>query len=173
MFDEERFNQIYRKYAAGVRRYCLIRLSNDESAAEEAASDVFVALYQRWDELDKDDNIGLWLIRSADLCIKRQRQKFGKYYGRIEPVNDETLCRLHDPTQSAEGELAAKELLSRIEKTLPEKYRELFRLRNIEGLSMIDAARRLGKNYATTKYQYRRLDALLEKIKRKIENDEF
>ena len=110
MFDEESFNEIYRQYAARLRRYCLVRLSNDEVAAEEAASDVFVALYKRWDELDRDGNIGIWLIRCADLCIKRQKHKYGKYYARIEPIDDETLCAIHDPTSTADGEIAAKDL---------------------------------------------------------------
>lgn len=173
MFDEESFNEIYRQYAARLRRYCLVRLSNDEVAAEEAASDVFVALYKRWDELDRDGNIGIWLIRCADLCIKRQKHKYGKYYARIEPIDDETLCAIHDPTSTADGEIAAKDLLERVEKALPEKYAELFRLRNIDGLSMIEAARRLGRNYATTKSQYRKLDALLDEIGKKLQKGEL
>ena len=173
MFDEESFNRIYDKYAAGVRRYCLIRLSNDTTAAEEAASDVFVILYRKWDELDRGEGLGLWLIRCADRCIMQQKQKFGRYYGKIEPAAGDALDRMHDPTAAADGELAAKELTERIERALPEKYVKLFRWRYLEGIPITEVAGRLGRNYATVKSQYQKLDRLLYEIEKKIEKDGF
>lgn len=173
MFDESRFNEIYDKYAPAVIRYCLARLSNDRVMAEEAASDVFMVLFRKWDEVNVDGNIGAWLIRSADYCIKHQWEKYGRYYGRIDVLEDEELCRIHDPTSSADSELAAKDVLERVERALPEKYVELFRLRNIEGLTMAEAARRLGANYTTTKFRYKRLDAILDRIEEKIRSGEL
>lgn len=173
MFDESRFNEIYEKYSHRVIRYCLARLSNDRVMAEEAASDVFMVLFRKWDETDVDGNIGAWLIRSADYCIMHQREKYGRYYGRIEALEDEELCRIHDPTASADSALAAKDALERVERALPDKYVELFRLRNIEGLTMAQVARRLGANYTTIKFRYKRLDAILDRIEEKIRSGEL
>ena len=171
LFDEKRFNEIYDRYAAAVVRYCLSQLSNDRAAAEEAASDTFLALHRKWDEVDLDKNVGAWLIKSADWCIKHQWAKYGRWYGRVEPLGEEHMG-ISSPG-SPESEIIARETLERVERALPEKYAELFRLRNIEGLTMAEAARRLGENYVTTRFRYKKLDELLEELSDRIKRGKF
>ena len=173
MFDEKRFNEIYDSNARKVFRYCLARLSGERTAAEEATSDTFMTLYRKWDTLDLDDNIGAWLIRSAEWCIKHQKEKYGKYYGRVVPIDDEAERTLNDPTGDVGGGLAAKELAERIEKALPPNYAVLFRMRYVEGMSIANAARKLGEPYANVRMRCTRLERALDEIRAKIRRGEF
>ena len=154
-------------------RYCFARLSGDRAAAEEATSDTFMTLFRKWDALDLDGNIAAWLIRSAEWCIKHQKEKYGGYYGRIVPIDDEAERTLHDPTADVGGELAAAELVFRIENALPPNYARLFHLRYVEGLTIADAARRLGENYAAVRLRCSRLERSLDLIREKIRRGEF
>ena len=173
MFDEKHFNEIYESNAKAVFRYCLVRLSGDRAAAEEATSDTFMTLFRKWDQLDLDDNISAWLIRSAEWCIKHQKHKYGNYYGKVVPIDDSAERNLHDPLSDVEGALEAQELAERIEKALPSNYAMLFRLRYIEGLTIADTARRLNEPYANVRLRCARLERSLDVIREKIKCGKF
>lgn len=173
MFDEKRFNEIYDANAKAVFRYCLARLSGDRAAAEEATSDVFMTLFRKWDQLDPDGNIAAWLIRSAEWCIRHQKEKYGRYYGKVSPIDDEAERTLHDPLATVGDELEAAELAKRIEKSLPPNHAKLFHLRYVDGLSVADAARALGENYAAVRMRCARLERSLDAIRGKIKRGEF
>ena len=66
MFDVSRFEKLYREYYAPIFEYCLTKLSFDRDAAAEAADNVFVTVYRKWDRLEIGGNVKYWLYRAAD-----------------------------------------------------------------------------------------------------------
>ena len=75
MIDSAEFDGIYVKYKGQIHKYCYLklgRLSMGDQLAEEAANDVFMVLYEKWDALDRSEGIRAWLYRTADNIVRNK-----------------------------------------------------------------------------------------------------
>lgn len=75
MIDNAEFDAIYVKYKGQIHRYCYLKLGSLSMAkelAEEAANDVFMVLFDRWDELEKGDSIRAWLYKTAQNVVQNK-----------------------------------------------------------------------------------------------------
>ena len=75
MIDCAEFDAIYVKYKGQIRKYCYLKLgsaSMGDRLAEEAADDVFMVLYEKWDSLDRGDGLRAWLYRTAENVVKNK-----------------------------------------------------------------------------------------------------
>lgn len=120
------------------------RMSPDE------IDDVIQEAYCRLAALDGVDTIdrpGAYFFSIARnlLLLQMRRQKIV----RIEPVAEIEAMAPFDEAPSAERQLAAKLELARIRAvlaTLPERCRQIFEMRKIDGLPQKEIARRMGVN---------------------------
>ena len=72
MVDNDEFDAIYVKYKGQIHRFCYLKLgsvSMGSELAEEAANDVFMALWEHWDELDRGEKLRAWLYKTAQNVV--------------------------------------------------------------------------------------------------------
>ena len=74
MIEKERCNEIISQYYTEIYNYCFARMNFDSYAAEDCTQEVFITLFRKIKDLD-DDNIRLWLYRSADNIMNTYRRK--------------------------------------------------------------------------------------------------
>ena len=118
----EPIEAIYRAYFTDVYRYCL-RLTGDETVAEELTSDTFFAAMQKLKSFRGDCEVRVWLCEIAkNRYLSEQRKK--------KPVPlDETAESLSDSPETlavrSDDAARAAEAVHRLE----EPYKEVFLLR--------------------------------------------
>ena len=133
MVDLDTYNQIVEKHYKKILKYCLARLSFVIHDAEEAADDVFVTLWMKWDALDLSDNVSAWLYRVADNCIKRLLSKrtndisldeFTENIGMFGAGEDEIESLIND--------ISYEQKLDEIKRNLPDNLKDIFIYRFID-----------------------------------------
>lgn len=143
--DEEAFNEIANRYGEKVFRLAL-RITHSTHIADEVLQEVFLTLVEKLDSFREESTFSTWLYRvatNASLIQIRNRNKHGKSISLEDyvPYNEKGMLSeilLKDWSYSPDEILAGKEGMEVIERAideLPEKYRIVFHLRDIEGLS--------------------------------------
>ena len=74
LIERERCNEIIQQYYTEIYNYCFARMNYDKYAAEDCTQEIFVALFRKIKDLD-DDNIRIWLYRTADNIMNAYRRK--------------------------------------------------------------------------------------------------
>jgi len=155
--------QLYTQYSKAMYNIAL-RFLNNKMDAEDILQESFVTAFSRLGELQNRDVFGGWLKRIViNNCISLQRKRKivfeeidEKRHGEVEEM-DETIPEL-DPA-----------LVHRAIKELPQKGRTVLVLRALEGYAHKEIAETLGISVSTSKTQYSRALALLNrKLKEKI-----
>ena len=73
------YEEAFRAYYWGIVRYCLSEIPNDPYCAEDLASECFLLLYRKWDDLQSHApmTVQVWLFRTARNkvldCKKKKR----------------------------------------------------------------------------------------------------
>lgn len=143
--EPEAFTAVVREHQAMVFSLAW-RIVGDRAVAEELAQDVFLSLYQHWQELESDAHRRHWLrqvsCRRAIDQLRRQRLRPRLGLDDIpEPVAP--------PAAAADPLLAAQ--LERWLAALPPRHRAAVALRYQEDLEPADIARLLGCSVHTVK----------------------
>lgn len=109
----------------------------DRSLAEDMLQSVFEKAFEREDELQKHPNLSGWLVKSLKnevLLHFRQNKKFDSLEG-LEQLEVEV-------TDSEQLKESVKKVMLLLQ-DLPFKQREIFQLREVEGLSYEEIAAHL------------------------------
>jgi RNA polymerase sigma-70 factor (ECF subfamily) len=143
--DEAAFATLFETYSDKIYRLA-VGLLEDESEAEGVVQDTFLRFFEHLDRFEGRSAIGTWLYRVAyNASIDQLRQRKPRL-SLEERVEDERLPmpgRLVDWTQWPEGLMTDAEVTAELDRAisaLPESYRAVFILREIEGLSTRDTA---------------------------------
>ena len=168
------FEQLYRRYSSRVYFLCLRMLKND-SEAEDLTQEAFLLLFRKIQTFRGEARFSTWLHRLAfNLVLMSFRKK--RY---PEESLDETmesgeedslpLIELGGPDLRLSGIIDHVNLSKAIEK-LPDGYREMFILHDVEGYEHHEIARILGCSIGNSKSQLykarRRLRELLQEALR-------
>jgi RNA polymerase sigma-70 factor (ECF subfamily) len=140
--DSAAFTTVFERYADKIYRLA-VGLLEDETAADGVVQDTFLRLFQRLDTFEGHSSLGTWLYRVAynrSLDLLRRRRPLVSL-----DENDEALAPavLADWGQLPERLLSDAEVRAALEEAiaaLPEPYRAVFILREIEGLSTAETA---------------------------------
>lgn len=147
--SETAFDLIYERYWKRLYNEAYKRLNNS-SDSEEIVQDVFVDLWKKR-EVRQIDNLHGYLLGAV------RYQVFAVYHKRKNlPAFEEPLDYMALSHDAADSDYLREELLSGIRlwlETLPEKRREIFRLRYLEGLSTIEIANLLDISRKTVQNQ--------------------
>lgn len=147
--SEAAFDLIYERYWKKLYNEAYKRLS-DASDSEEIVQDVFVDLWNKR-ENRQIDNLRGYLLGAV------KYQVFAIYHKRKNlPAFEEPLDYMAFSSDDADSGFMRDELLSRIHlwlETQPEKRREIFRLRYLEGLSTLEIAEQLDISRKTVQNQ--------------------
>ena len=158
-------------------------ITRNASDAEEVVQDAFVALVRKLDTFEGRSSVGTWLYRVAinGALIKGR----GKRAAMEVPLEDylptfledghregDRTFLLADWSQSPEDSLAAGEARAALERALgalPEDYRAVLVVRDVEGLSNEEAAALLGESLGAVKSRLHRARmALREEVTRAL-----
>ena len=170
MFVEERdegaFNEIANRYGEKVFRLAL-RITHSTHIADEVLQEVFLTLVEKLNSFREESTFSTWLYRvatNASLIQIRNTKKHGKTMSLEDyvPYNEKGMLSevlLKDWSYSPDEIFAGKEGMEVVERAideLPEKYRIVFHLRDIEGLSNEEVGDILGLSISAVKSRIHR-----------------
>ena len=158
--DIAQFEILMRRY--NQRLYRVVRsILRDDAEAEDVVQDAYVRAYTYLDQYAGEAKFSTWLTRIAvNEALRRVRV-------RRRSTNIETLA----PLEAGEGEGPEQQVFHRELRSamhtavdrLPERYRSVFMLRDVDGLSTGETARCLDIPAQTVKTRLHRGRALLRK----------
>jgi RNA polymerase sigma-70 factor (ECF subfamily) len=168
--DSRLFHELIRPYERKVYVMALSFLRN-EADAEDAAQEAFLKAFRNLASFRGEAKFGTWLI-SITLNEARSRIR------RRDTIKVESLDELPDdhghtspallrdwkeiPSEALERKEVSL-LLQQAVTALPPIYREVFLLRDVEGLSVNEAAEAIGISIASVKVRLHRARMMLQK----------
>lgn len=171
----ERFRELVERYAAKLYNFNL-RMCRDPADAEDLVQETFLTVFRYLKDFRHETKFKNWLYRvAASTCIKKLRKsKFAperelslEEFALAEEA--ETLARVPEWAQLPLEQLLNEELLGTLNEailSLPDKYRIVVVLRDVEGFSTDEAAQILGLSAANVKVRLHRARLFLrEKLK--------
>jgi RNA polymerase sigma-70 factor, ECF subfamily len=165
--DPSAFEALMHRYEDRVFRLAVGMMKNREDALE-AVQDAFLSVYRRIDSFRGDSSFSTWLYKVAlnSVYMKlRSRSRHDKVdsledlEGILDPVKTRILMPPRGWSEHADDHLLRKELAREIREAiaaLPEEYRAIFTLREVEDLSNQEVANILGLSLAATKTRLHR-----------------
>lgn len=161
--DEAALAELMRLYEKKVYTLCFRMCGNAEDA-EEAAQDAFLALWRGIERFRQESALSTWLYRLAsnaciDLLRRRKRQAAGPSLD-----DEESFIDAVDPAPLPQQELEQHERQRALREglaALPEDYRAILLLREIEGLSYAEISDAMTLELGTVKSRISRARALL------------
>lgn len=144
---QDSFEELIKRYS--TKAFSLAaRLTRNADDAEEVLQDVFITVYRKIGGFEGKSSFSSWLYRvtvnAALMKLRKRRQNHTVSVEDMHPSNKDII--INQTSESSEGDrIALRNQISRvleeaIEK-LPEDYRPVFILRDIDGLS----SREVGK----------------------------
>jgi RNA polymerase sigma-70 factor (ECF subfamily) len=160
--DTALFEVLMRRY--NQRLYRVVRsIMGNSSEIEDAIQQAYVNAFFHLDQFAERARFATWLTRIAvheALARTRRRRPADERGSSDDASMDEHPSRLPDPEHQAFASELGRMLEAALE-SLPESYRTVFMLREVEGLSTIDTAECLEINEDTVKTRLHRARGLL------------
>ena len=164
--DQDAFARLVRQYEDQVYRLTLRMCGNPEDAAE-AAQEAFLAAWQGLAFFRGEASFSTWLYRlTANAAIdhmRRTRRQKGNVSLDDEGLRLDVADGAPGPQQAAEG----RELREAVDdglRRLPDGYRAVLVLRELQGLSYQEIAETLSMDLGTVKSRISRARGALRKI---------
>lgn len=142
-----------------VRRYegrllnVLLRFTRDRELARDLSQETFLRVYERLDQFDPSRRFGPWLFRigvnlALDFMRKRKRRVWPALFSdsRADRAPDPAV---NDPRQALDLEQEVRQVLDAI----PEKYRTVLILRDLENFSTSEIAAIMHRKEATIRWR--------------------
>jgi len=161
------FDQIYQDYSGLVRRLCL-RMLRDPVDAEDAAQDAFLRVLLKLHTFRGESALSSWLYRlTTNLVLMQFRKNNHEHISLGDFLDDNKSVRLElgRPDLQLNGVLHRIDLQAALDQ-LPEGYRAVFVLYDIQGFDHKEIAQMCGYSVGSSKSQLhkarRRLRELLD-----------
>jgi len=165
-YSPEAFERVYKANSELVRRICL-RMLRDPIEAEDAAQDVFVCVLLKLHTFRAESALSSWLYRlTTNLVLMRFRKNNHKQVPLNEFLTEdgELLGDIGKPDLYLSGVVDRVDLQAALD-LLPDGYRAVFVLHDVQGFAHEEIAKRLGYSVGNSKSQLhkarRRLRELL------------
>lgn len=164
--DTDVFEVLMRRY--NQRLYRVTRsILGDDAEAEDVTQDAYVRSYQHLDQFDGRAKFSTWLTRIAvheALSRLRNRRRFVELDA--APVSMGKVINLESRSPSPEQEVLTHTMEMALEAAtdrLPQNYRSVFILREVDGLSTAETAECLGISEEAVKVRLHRARTSLRK----------
>ncbi len=146
------FGELVLRYERRLLRL-ILQFTRDEDLAEDFAQETFIRAYQRLDQFDPSRRFGPWLFRigvNHTLDYLRRRKRRG-WWSLFSEANSE---RLPDPEVSDPREaLDLSQEVHQVLEQLPETYRTVLVMRDLENFSTSEIAAILNRKEATIRWR--------------------
>jgi RNA polymerase sigma-70 factor (ECF subfamily) len=174
--DADAFERLVRRYERPLYNF-ILRSVHRRERADELLQDVFMKLLSRANEFKGNSKFSTWLYTIArNLCIDDSRKMVFRRHKSLDapsrPDDDSAPSLLERTAGSEPGvdrQTIAKDLKQRIASAveeLPEEQREVFLMRQVQGMSFKDIADVIGVPENTVKSRMR---YALERLQRALE----
>ncbi|MDY6932615.1 MAG: sigma-70 family RNA polymerase sigma factor [Spirochaetota bacterium] len=172
--DIDSFSEIIKKYNNRIFRYAYSKVGNYEEALD-ITQDILVVIFEALKSFRRESKLSTWIYSiMVNYCMNYKKRKEKYSYVSINRINgnDEFELQLSDDKQNPEKETIDSESLRILKDELyklPNDYKEILILRDIDGLPYNDIAGILGVNLSNVKVRIHRGRGLLKK--RLVERD--
>lgn len=167
--DMAAFEEIYNRHHRRVYSICLRMLQN-ASEAEDLTQDVFIQLYRKIGSFRGDSAFTTWLHR---MTVNQVLMHFRKRTVKFEKTTEEG----ETPDQIVSGtanphkmQIVDKLALENAIDQLPDGYKNVFVLHDVEGFEHEEVAKILGCSVGTSKSQLHKARLKLQKLLKKKAN---
>lgn len=150
------------------------RIVKDMGHAEDVVQNAFASIFKNLDKFEGRSSVKTWIhritVNEALMVLRNQRRATTNDVDHLMPVFDENRCRIEDDwgnpeTPQAQMEKAqTRALVSERIDQLPDKFRIVLVLRDIEELSTSQVAEMLDLSEANVKIRLHRARAALKKL---------
>jgi len=150
------------------------RILKDHGAAEDCVQEAFLKAFDKIADFEQRSSLKSWLHRIVvNQALMKLRWRKGRNEAPIDdhlPAFDENACRIEAPWQTLE---TPEEILDRSDRRamvqakigeLPDSYRLILQLRDIEELSTREVAEALDMSEANVKVRLHRARSALKKL---------
>lgn len=150
--DKAAFGHLVQRYERRLLRV-IQRFVRDPDQAEDLAQEAFLRVYERLDQYDASRRFGPWLFRigvnvTLDFLRRRKRRIWGLLF------TDAHRDRWPDPPAADKREeLDLRQEVWQVIEQLPEKYRIVLVLRDLEAFSTSEIAAILDRREATIRWR--------------------
>ncbi len=169
------FDMLFEKYRVPVFNFIYRMLNREKESAEDLLQVIFMKVVKGKDFYEPRAKFSTWLFSiSRNHClnfIKSRRYMQAVSTVSLDAQNKEDGLSLLDKLAAKENgrqkitEKEMQEMIERAISALPDKYREIFLLRAVEGFAHEEISRILKLNSATVRTDYHRAKMMLrEKI---------
>jgi RNA polymerase sigma-70 factor (ECF subfamily) len=145
--DEKAQEQFYEKYRGRLRRTCTHFLGWEDPECEDLVQETYTLAFRSLRSFDFRRDLYSWLHKiCVNLCFKRLKQRQRLATMSAEALELVAIGRASERHRDTEHESIRREALNLIRSTferLGEACREIVALRDYQGLSYIDIARKL------------------------------
>jgi RNA polymerase sigma-70 factor, ECF subfamily len=162
--DEDAFTALYRRRQGPLFRFAL-HMSGSSPIAEEVTQDVFMFLIQRGHGFDPSRaTLGAYLFGVARNYVRRAMERHYSETALNSPVDDEAqaLTVNSDPGEGIARQQTSTALWKAV-LSLPEHYREVVVLCDLQELTYADAAESLGCALGTIRSRLHRAHEMLSR----------
>lgn len=161
--DMGAFEELYNRHHRRVLSICLRMLQN-QNEAEDLTQDVFIQLYRKIGSFRGDSAFATWLHRLAvNQVLMHFRKRIVKFEKTTEE-NETSVQIIGSSETSGKLPIIDKIAFEACIDKLPERYRNVFILHDVEGYSYEEAAKILGLSVGTAKSQLHKARLKLRKI---------
>lgn len=169
MVDNAEFDAIYVEYKGQISRYCYLKLGSISMArelAEEAANDVFMTLYERWDDLDRGDKLRAWLYKTAQNTVlnklRTERRRAPQAYVEDFAVQD-SIDAMSGVDEYFASDLSVEKFAAHMKKRLDADDYELFSERFVKKRPYDKIAKARGEPYSTVRWRSLRIERIVRR----------
>jgi RNA polymerase sigma-70 factor (ECF subfamily) len=153
--DLASYQKIYDAFARKVLNF-IYRMVNSAEEAEDLTQETFVTVYQKLGSLKDDAKFEPWLFRIARNYVYQRYRSRPPASVSIDEIDDDgqKITELIDERKTPDeafqfGEL--EDVIERVIRELPDKYREVFVLSALQHMKYEDIAESLGRSLASIK----------------------
>jgi RNA polymerase sigma-70 factor (ECF subfamily) len=161
--DRDAFGELALRYERRLMRV-LLRFVHDVELAQDLAQETFLRVWERLDQFDTSRRFGPWLFRigvnlTMDFLRRRKRR------GRWALFSDSPSDGLPDPaTADPRQAMELKQEVDTVLEEIPEKYRTVLILRDLENFSTSEIAAILGRREATIRWRLAEARSRFERV---------
>jgi RNA polymerase sigma factor (sigma-70 family) len=164
--EKELFELVMRRYNSRLYRIAMSIVNNDEEI-EDIMQNAYIKAYQNLSAFEGRSSFGTWLVRiliNESLASLKRSKRFISFES-----NKESSMKTADHALTADKQNPAnitlnRELIKAFENALlelPEKYRMVFVMREMENMSIAETAEALELNESNVKVRLNRAKAML------------
>ncbi|MBW1981911.1 MAG: sigma-70 family RNA polymerase sigma factor [Deltaproteobacteria bacterium] len=171
--DREAFTRLMQRYERQIYNF-VYRMLGNEQEAEDLTQDVFVAAFRGISSFRGASRFSTWLYRIAlnqtrnRIKYLSRRQLLRRDYERVNPDNpysQDSVEQLIDTRPTPEQMAVARNLAWQVQdclNQLPEQFREILVLRDVQGFSYEELCSMLSLNLGTVKSRLHRARIALQ-----------